>query len=207
MTNSSGMAVPMPSGVIVERSGGELFITRRWICGKFIVFAAFGAIGIAAEMAFVYHMLVGFPSLDPPPEEGVPTWLLIGIFTLAFVQFYLSLAVLINKTYVRLGKNKLSVRHGPVPWPGSQTIPTQTIQQLYCTKEEQEMFGLKIGGGGRAGMGGASSMYVVNALFNSGRKIKLIKLVMVREQAQFIEQEIENHLGIEDERVRVRGEL
>ena len=73
-------------------------------------------------------------------------------------------------------------------------------------KEQEELFGMKVGGGrGAGGMGGASYMYVVHVASSSGIDFRLVTHLTEIAQAQFIEQEIERHLRIKD--LQVRGEL
>ena len=88
---------------------------------------------------------------------------------------------------------QLTIRHGPLPWPGNHTLNSADIEQLFC----QEKF--------RQGKHGGSYTYEVHAVLTDGTKKELVSGLDDADQAIFIEQQLEDHLGIEDR--RVPGEL
>jgi len=91
---------------------------------------------------------------------------------------------------MRVSAGQLTVRHGPFPWPGNHTLHTSELDQLYCTEHHNY-----------SRNGGRSTSYRVNAVLNGGWKIKLLSSMTEAEQALFVEQQVEQHLNIDDRRV------
>ncbi len=94
-----------------------------------------------------------------------------------------------NCTRVRVGQGELSVRNGPLPWPGNKVVRTGDLKQLYA----KEMVSRD--------RKGTSSSFEVRAITHSGRNILIVTDLESSEQALFIEQNIEQRLGIENEPV------
>jgi len=170
----------MPRGFAMNRSAGDLVITRRWIsCGVIplllfslfwngIVFTFYGVIITGLIQGSVPWFVALFPSLH----------LAVGIYI-----GYTALAGLLNTTEFRLSNYTLSVRHYPLWWPGGRTIGTEGIDQLFC--EERR---------GRKG----SRSYTVGVQLKSGERLTLVTNFEQPNQARFVEQEIERFLGIQD---------
>jgi hypothetical protein len=95
----------------------------------------------------------------------------------------------VNRTRIAVENGVLSVRHGPLPWPGNRTIAVAELAQLFC----EEVIGNK-----------GSRSYRVSALLKSGRKTQVLRGLGQADQALFIEQALERRLGITD--VPVAGE-
>ncbi len=191
--------VPMPGGIKVTRSSSSagalapeapyrgagqvpsrwLHITRRWFSSKHI-FMLFFCIAWDSFLVFWYLM------------AGRSGNLMMIIFPIAHVAVgvgltYATLAGLLNKTHVRVTNQELSIKHGPVPWKGNQVIPTRYLAQLYV----QRKFG-------SSRQGGSTESFTLSALLRSGRKLTLVKGLEEADQALFMEQEIEELLGIID---------
>lgn len=178
--------VPMPPGFVVDDSGPGLTITRRWFSFLFI-FLAFFCIAWDSFLVFWYSMAFG---MDAP-------WIM-KVFPVAHLAVgigltYFTLAGFLNRTTIRVDGEELIIRHGPLPWLGNCRIPVDQLEQLYSQEERYR------------GRYGVTYSYKVNAVTKEGRKVILVASLTEQEQALFIEQQIERHLGIKDR--HVPGEL
>jgi len=178
--------VPLPGGIRVESWGHELRVVRRWFTPA-ILFLVFFCIAWDSFLIFWYGIAL---TTEAP-------WLMV-VFPVAHVAVgvgltYYTLATLLNKTQLQVAGGVLSVTHGPVPWKGNVQLAASDIEQVFCTEkltssESQE-----------------SRTYRVNAMLVSGRKVELMSDLTEADQALYIEQILEDHLGIVDR--PVGGEL
>jgi hypothetical protein len=104
---------------------------------------------------------------------------------------YFVLAGLLNTTTITADPQELTVRHRPIPWSGNLKYPAGQIRQLYVKREKAEVNGSKTFG--------------LYALLHDRKQVKLLSGLLEASQGQFIEQEIERHLGIAPE--AVKGEI
>lgn len=181
--------VEMPKRFRVENWGPELSITRPWYTHAvwfFLVFCIFWdgflvvwySIGIGA-------MLAG--------EGGGMAWIML-VFPVLHVAVglgltYAVICMFLNKTVIKVSMGELTVRSGPVPCGGNHQIRTSDLKQLYCT---ETIYHTK---------NGCNTTYNVLALTQTGDKIKLLTGLDQLDQGLFIEQQIEQHLRIPDERM------
>lgn len=103
---------------------------------------------------------------------------------------YTMLAGFLNKTRIAIESGNLVIRHGPLPWPGNRTIPTDDLAQLFCDEQ--------------VGSKGPRS-YSLNAMTKSSDKLVLLKGLPDADQALYLEQLLEQRLGLVD--VPVAGEF
>lgn len=176
-------AVPQPKGIQVDDLGGRLEISRRWFTPA-MFFLLFFCIFWDGFLVFWYSKAFG--------DAHAP--LVMVLFPLIHVAVglgltYLVICSFVNTTKVLVESGRLSVRHGPLPWPGNVELDTYNLDQLYCRQHI------------RHSRNGVSESYQVHAITKDQRKIKLISGLSDPEQALFLEQKIEQHLGIEDRAV------
>jgi hypothetical protein len=107
--------------------------------------------------------------------------------------FYSAVAGLLNSTTLIVGDGQLSIAHRPLPWLGARTLAANEIKQLYCVEKIKRT------------KNGHATTYVVKAQRRGGDEVDLVKNLDEPAQALFIEQKVEDALGIQD--VPVRGEL
>ena len=103
---------------------------------------------------------------------------------------YFTLCGLVNRTRIAVEGGRLVIQHGPLPWPGNRVLGTQDLDQLFCEE--------KIGRRG-------SRSYALVARMKDGEKVELLKSLPEADQALYLEQLLENRLGIVD--VPVAGEF
>jgi hypothetical protein len=180
---------PLPTAsrrVQVLDTGTELTLRYRWFT-PVALFLVFFCIAWDSFLIFWYAMAFG---------GGAPC--IFIIFPIAHVAVgvglsYFTLALLLNSTEVRLTRYELSIRHGPLPWRGNQTLAADDIRQLYCKRQI------------RHGKNGVSITYDVHALLKDGQGIKLLSGLNDEQQALFIEKRLEQWMGIRDQ--AVEGEV
>ena len=100
------------------------------------------------------------------------------------------------RSTILVNVDRLSIRHHPVPWRGNRSLDIGDILQLYC----DESYVTK----NRTTNPSVTWMYNLNALLADGRKLKLLS-GLPKDQALFLEQQLEEWLGIEP--YPVSGEL
>jgi hypothetical protein len=176
--------VPKPRGIKVDDDGYRLRIRRRWF-GPQYIFLLFFCIAWDAFLVFWYSMAF---QVDAP-------WIMV-VFPIAHVAVgvgltYFVLAGLLNTTTITADPQELMVRHRPIPWRGNVKYAASQIRQLYVKRDKAEVNGSK-----------TFSLY---ALLLNRKAVKLLSGLLEPSQGQFIEQEIERHLGIAPE--AVKGEV
>jgi hypothetical protein len=181
-------AIAIPEKLQVEDFGGELRITWKWFSWIILFLGPF-CIAWNAFLIGWYSMAV---SDHGPP--GAMKFIML-IFPVAHVAVglglaYFCLALLINRTTVRVAFGEMSIRHGPLPAPGNRTIPADDIDQLYVKHQMS------------SGKNGSTShTYPLLARLKSGQEIKLLPRNSDVDVSRAVEQLVETHLSIRDEAV------
>lgn len=169
-------ALPRPAGIIIVPKGEELLIVRRWFNPIWFIFLVmcpiFPILGIKF-FAEIYR-----------PEHGIALNGLCALlhFGVPLAFLYMSLAQLINRTEIRVDRRQMMIWNGPLPFTRNRTIEVTRINQLYCGMEN----------GGED----SSVTYGVYLVMKGGDRQPLCKGMRAQAQAQYIEQAIEQHLGI-----------
>jgi hypothetical protein len=197
--------VPQPTQVIVENLGNGLRLTRRWSVASAVFFTFFYV--LFGLIAFLFMMAVRTGELQA--RNGVPWWVVFLDGVPWWVVFlvtipvgvwlsYVNLAMYLNRTVIKVSQGRLTVRHGPLPWPGRRDLDTCDLEQLFCQEKTLPIFG-------------GTVYHTVGGVLKGGRQVTLLspiglfRQVMGRNEALFVEQVIEKYLGIEDR--PVGGEL
>jgi len=103
---------------------------------------------------------------------------------------YSTLCGFINRTVIEVTDEELTIRHGPLPWPGNQTLTVPDIRQIYCDETISR------------GRNSTSTSYNVNALLVEERTIKLLSSLPEKQMALFVEQQLEEWLKIKPQHVK-----
>lgn len=191
--------VPMPAGITVNEENSELFggayregatprgfaLVRRWYSSNLYQLAFFCLVWDAFLFFWYTHL------------HGAP-WLFY-VFPLAHLAIgvsltYRTLCGFVNRTHITANGNTFRLWHTPLPWPGRRELPANQIAQIYCKQRRK-----------RSNNNGPSIQYGVFAELKNGKRVNLLGGLPDPEQALFVEQCIEEHLGIVD--VAVAGEL
>jgi len=177
--------VPMPKNIEVREGNGILQISYRWFRPLFI-FLLFFAVFWNGFM-IVWHGISLFSGAWFMSIFGLlHTAVGIGIGYYVLVGF-------LNRTTIWVGQGRLVIQHHPLPWWGNRDLPASEIRQIYCKEKVHRSDS------------GTQYSYQVHAITANDSKEKLLGNLAETEQALYIEQELERHLGLQDR--PVRGEL
>ncbi|AKF04113.1 hypothetical protein [Sandaracinus amylolyticus] len=170
------LVAPGDAGYRVAASRGPLRVTRRWFSGLGIFFLVFSTIWNTILVLWYAASIA----------SGAP-WIMLA-FPLLHVAVgltltYWSIAMLVNRTVVRVDDRTLAVEHGPLWWPGERTIDVARITQLLV----------------RSRRAGRNGMHYALAAEVDGTVIDLLSRVPTKAEALYLEQTIEDHLSIIDD--------
>jgi hypothetical protein len=119
-------------GVTISQRGMELVIERNWfVKGHTIADTVFAAVW----NGFLGFMFYQSSSLFFSPIDGgiwfgaIPASILFG--TGIFLT-YRAATQWLNQTVLCVSRSTISVRHGPIPWPGNKVISAVGIKQLHA---------------------------------------------------------------------------
>jgi hypothetical protein len=163
-------AAPQPHVVLV----------RSWFRPMLLFMAFWCVLWDGFLLLFYSTALFGKPA---NAHVLVPLWFPLGHLAAGVVVTYTTICGFVNTTRIAIESGVLSVRHGPLPWPGNRVVAIASIAQLFCKEH--------------VGNKGARS-YSVNALLTDGTTSKVLKGLTDAEQALYVEQIIEKRLGIVD---------
>ena len=181
--------VEAPKRFQIENWGPELKITFRWYTHAVWVLIGFCVVWDGIIVAF-YSAII--------PDLLDSKFQMMELFGLLFPVLhvlvglaltYACVASLLNKTTIKVSRHDLEISHGPVPCGKTIVVPAGDIQQLYCVKKEHRH------------KRSTSYSYELNALMRDGVSQTLLKNLQEYRQARYLEQELETHLEIEDQRM------
>ncbi|MCP4420926.1 MAG: hypothetical protein GY805_30315 [Chloroflexi bacterium] len=182
--------VPQPEKVKLKEWGDGLTLHWHWFTWQILLLTIFAIFwnGI---------ILGGFGSAIVSGTDNIfhlLPLLILPHFWIGLVMAYYTITGYVNKTTVTVDHNQLTVRHTPLPWWGNKRVDTSEIVQLY-TKHNLSRY--------RRG-NNWSGNFEVHAILKKGKHQKLLSGLESSEHVLFVEQTIEDYLGIED--YVVRGE-
>jgi hypothetical protein len=188
---SGGPRLPAarPAKFQIEDDLRTLTISWRWLHPRVFFLLPF-AIAWNAFLVGWYSMAGGGMASMPFGFRLIFLIFPIGHVAVGLGLIYAVATMLLNRTWVRLADEQLTVEHGPLPWPG-MTIPIAEISQLF----------VKFGGPRRADGVPTSIAYSLEAQLKDGSTRTLLKYVQDVEEARYLEQTLEKRLNIEDARV------
>jgi hypothetical protein len=96
---------------------------------------------------------------------------------------YLTAALAVNHTQLRVDRDGLSVSHGPLPWWGGRQLSRSEIEQIYVIED-------------RGSKGGRT--YSVHARIAPGHPVRLVHGLPTAARARFLEDWLEKKLGLAD---------
>jgi hypothetical protein len=154
---------------LVERDGAALQITWKW--------------GSSAAAIFLFAVAIGWFSLNrfmanlgrPAHPDKADSILLVWAIVPALMYAYYGLAHLLNRIVIRVDAKLLTMRHGPVSWPGARTIPIAEIDQIYSEEYVSH-----------EGRGGGGTYYRVKLIYRNGKEVNLLPGVSDPTKAEFI---------------------
>ncbi len=188
--NAYAYDIPQPGGVTMRHDGMDLVLVRDWNRLNGALALGFGVFWLV--MLFVIMR----PFFSDFPGSQMPVTFIFALFPFFGVYMMVSgLYGLLNQTMIRVGSGSLRTAHAPLPWPGKH-FDAHDLEQLFVSQKVSTS-------SGRSGRS-TTITYRVEAVTRTGERVKILQGLESPEQAQFIEQEIERYLRIED--TPVRGE-
>ena len=188
-TSTEVAQVPIPTDISLQRDGSTLVLSWRWF--NFVhIFMLFFCLAWDSFLIFWYAIALG--SGAPGGMDLIMVIFPLGHVAVGIGLSWSTLAGFLNRTVIRASSQSLSIKHAPIWMPGQKEIPRGELTQLFCREKINRS------------RNGVSVSYEVNALLKNGQEVKLVSLTRP-EQAAFIEQRIESHLGITNR--PVQGEM
>lgn len=181
VTSTKRPPVEKPDNLIVENNGVMLSINYRWssmVARVFLTFFCafwdiFMIVWFAISISTGVWIMAAFGSIHA----------LVGIG-----MTYVCLAMWVNSTFIKVDATNLSVDHGPLPWPGAISLNPSEFIQLYTV----EVISRNSRGAG------CTYSYELQVRTEKGQRIKLLSGLESVEHCLYLEQQIEEFLGIED---------
>ncbi len=178
--------VPLPERVTVRELGDGVELRLRWFTPA-VWFLLFFVITWDGFLVFWYSIAL---------RDGAP-WIM-AVFPIAHLAVgvgltYFVVATFLNTTTVTATRDRLRVRHGPVPWVGNLELASDDLAQLFCKERVHRK------------KRGTSSTYELWAQRKHGASLRILRGGTDSDQALYLEQAIERALGIRDQ--PVAGEL
>jgi hypothetical protein len=163
----------LPDQTKLLHHGADIEIVRRWFGWQAVLLTALTALlGWAT-----------WSTLGSKQEDG-------SLFGLVFAAMdvllaYYTLALWLNRTRIAASRETITVRHGPLPWPGKEVRTTDFKQFNRVGKET------------RGSKGGRVTLYEVHGLRRDGRSVQLVDGLtgLTSEQAFFIAQQLAEYVG------------
>ena len=107
---------------------------------------------------------------------------------------YLTLCVALNTTTIRVDGRRLTVRHSPLPFFGQIDLDATKIAQLYVQQA--------ITRSSSDNSMSTNVSYALHARMEDGSRKTIARSLPDSDEGLFLEQEIEDHLGVVDRPVR-----
>lgn len=173
-------AVPLPKGVEMDTDITGLKITYRWFSPKTLGLLFFAVLW-DGFLVFWYGIAL---------SGGAPSQMLLFGSLHVLVGLFITYQVLtgfLNATTIQADMGRLTIHHGPLPWPGNRDLSADALDQLYV--KQQISYSRR---------GGRTVTYQLFARLRDGREVKLISNISNPNQGLYIEQELERYLSIPD---------
>ncbi len=181
-------ALEVPATITTREQGDALVLEVSWFNYGAIPLLLFSLLWNGMLFAFYATAIIG--GLGP---EVLMTMLFTSIHLAVGVALgYSSVAQLVNRTTVKVDRQGLHVRHGPMPWWGARDIPVDDIRQLFVVERIIR------------NKNNVRYVYDLKAQVARGADLKLLSGVSDASAAQYVERRVEGWLGIVN--VAVDGE-
>jgi hypothetical protein len=177
--------VGRPENLDIEDSPMSLRLSRGWYHPG-LFFLLFFCI---AWNAFLIGWYAMGSQMNEPGIMGIIMFIFpIGHVAVGVGLTYTVIAGFLNRTTVEVNASEVSVMHGPVPWKGNKRLTTSEISQIYCKSSKKA-----------ANAHTASSLVpTLYAKLHDDRRIKLLSRAGELDILLYLEQRLEERLGIRD---------
>jgi len=162
----------MSSKLNIERGSGELIISYPWRTPAMWFMLFFCVIW---DLAIVFFLI-----------SGAGIFIALHLFAGIFITWW-TITRFINKSMITVDRQKLQIKHGPVPWPFSkdQDIPARSLVQLFVDKSSVKV--------------NDQPTYNLTAKLDTGATVNLFRAEQDRKLLLDLEHTIESYLDIEND--------
>jgi hypothetical protein len=120
-------SVPPPKGIQVSHENMDLVIAQKWRVSEGI-----GWLLVGLPFSLLWSIFFLWATVNAVQYANWVGAILMGAAGVGGVVLtYYAVAGLINTTWVRLSPQSISVRHGPLPTPGSKQLATAGLSDAY----------------------------------------------------------------------------
>jgi hypothetical protein len=179
MSDAPATLPPLPRGITLESDADELRIRHRWYSPFYLLLVLFCLVWAGILVSW-YRTGIG---RQGPGDLAL--WFPLLHVAVGLNLVYATVAGFVNHTTVQLSSHGLTIRHGPLPWPGGRTIPASQIAQVYYERTEFPVYEAAWGRNVHHGFGVET---------RDGRKRTLLSSLSA-DVPRFIEEAVERHLG------------
>jgi hypothetical protein len=173
----AGEPLPVPTNVVCDKQADRVTLSRRWFSWTSVLMAP---ICILFDSA-----VIGTCALTARGDLALLALILLlpGILLALWISYY-ALARFVNRTVVTLTTGGLSIRHGPLPWPGNRSFPIHHVKEFCCEKRTSRDYA-----------GQVSESYTLSAVLEDGRRVDLLRKIGSPAAAHILEQQVTNRLA------------
>lgn len=177
-------SIEIPKNMHLNERANSLEFEYSWYKAKYVI-------SILAAPLFAFFLIKSEYIIGDFNEFTIPVIILVAA---SLVIIYYSLAKLLNTTRISVSHDDIRVSHSPIPFGKNIFLKKEELTQLYVTQHRI---------GHRYYL--YATTYQINAILTNKEVITLVKGLHLPEQGRFIENKIEDFLGITD--IHVEGEL
>lgn len=171
--------IELPGSINLQKDDRYLKIQFRWVNVQLLYLVPFCLCWDILPLVWYQYGLI-------PTDHPLAIAYLVFHFIIGVGLTYYCLAGLINKTMIEVTENTLYVKDMPLTFFRNMDIELASLDQFYSREKRHR--GKKL----------SWPSYEVHAILKTGRIIHLVSGLNKSEQALYIEQVLEDYLGITD---------
>ena len=184
MNSSMVGSIEIPKNMHLKENANRLEFEYSWFKPKYVV-------SILITPVFAIFLIKSEYIVGDFNQLTLPVTILI---VASITIMYYSLAKLMNTTRIDVSHHDIKVKHSPIPFSKNIVLKKEDVTQFYVTQHRI---------GHRYYL--YATTYQINVILSNKEVITLVKGLHDPEQGRFIENKIEDFLGITD--IHVEGEL
>ena len=184
-SDADALPIPQPSQITVHNEINKLIIEWRWWNIRSRLWLILSLLISGWFLAGLVPLFLEFLAGD---IDSLITILILPHTWLLLIVLYNSLTSAFNKTTFIVDEFSFKMKHGPLPWLGNRTLNREDIVQIFT----KEVPGSKKG----------SRRFHLSAVLANGKDLKIISAGSNANLSAYIEQELENFMGIRDKKVK-----
>lgn len=172
-----------PKEISLNDTQRELTIKKKWFeYGR--LFQLIVAVILNVGIGFVIYKLFQYETSVSIFMAGIIAISVIALFlqVIGLWMLYQAICGLLNTTVIKVDNSAITIHFKPLPWFGAKTINRNDIVQLHVSEKDYSDADLK------------HISYQLQVIVKNSDPIYLLKNLETPEQAQFIEEKIEQYL-------------